>query len=135
MQGIRQKISSAVIPKAAGVLKPAFAGFFIGVHMLDSVMTLSVMDIVSLVVAGAFGLAWHYLAKIIELRKLDHGITLASYYLEHKPETLVSVMTVLAGIVGLIELGQATIFNVTLLAYTVDSHANKFRSRGQGLIR
>jgi len=103
--------------------------------MLNSVSQLSVLDAVALLVAGAFGLFWHYLAKVIELRKVDHGITLKSYYLAHAPETLAAVMTVLAGIWGLVELGQATIFNVVLLAYTVDSHANKFRSRGQGLIR
>ena len=102
--------------------------------MLDSLLLLSFKDFVALVIAGAFGLLWHYVAKIIELRKTNHGLTFRRYFLDHKPETFASVLTVLAGIYGLIEIGQASLFSVMLLAYTVDSHANKFRGRGQKLI-
>ena len=101
--------------------------------MLDKIQTFSAVDLLALVLAGLFGLLWHYVAKLVELRKVDHGVTFKSYFLTHGIETAAAVMTMLAGIALLIQLDEASIISVTLMAFTIDSHANKFRSRGMGM--
>lgn len=101
--------------------------------MLDKFLALTPIDLVALLAAGLFGLLWHYLAKLIELRKSDHALSLRSYFADHLPETLASVMATVAGIAGLIYADAANLFTVALLAYNIDSHVNKWRSRS-GLV-
>ena len=98
--------------------------------MLDKLYALDGAELIALVIAGVIGLLWHYVAKVIEQRQSDKSMTLSRYYLDHQPETLGSVLTVVAGIWALIEMDMASVLNALLLGYTVDSHANKFRDRG-----
>lgn len=102
--------------------------------MLEKFQALSGVEIVVLLAAGIFGLLWHYLTKIVELRRVNHDITLRRYFVDHVPETILAVLTLLGGIIWLIERSEASVVTVLLLAYTIDSHANKFRSRGQGTL-
>jgi hypothetical protein len=97
--------------------------------MLDNLYALSKIELIALLLAGFLGLVAHFLGKLIELRRENSTVTWHSYYVQHAPETALSVITVLAGTYGLIEANQATVFSVFLLGHFVDSTANKFRSR------
>lgn len=105
--------------------------------MLDKLQAITGLELAVMVGVGLLGLVGHFLFKIVELRKANHGITMRSYFVEHAYETAGSVVIVLLYIVHVIlvseELTQLALESILFSAYAVDSLANKFRSRGTQL--
>lgn len=105
--------------------------------MLDALTALSAGELIALAIAGAVGLLAHYLLKLIELRKQLAGQkklpTLRVYYVDHAPETILSVMITYVGIYWTIETNQASLLTAFLIGLAIDSVINKFRDRANNL--
>lgn len=105
--------------------------------MFEELLGVTELQLGLIVGAGLFGLVWHYLAKLVELREVNHACTPKTYFIEHWPESTAAVMATLVGVFGLLQLGVDNMFRVmfeaAIIGYTIDSHVNKWRSR-DGLI-
>lgn len=93
------------------------------------------MEPATLAVMVVFGLAAHFLAKLIELRRTDPTLTAKRYWQARPYQVAYSVVSAAAAGFVLFRLGELTLLGALAVGYMSDSVMDKLTRRTDAALR
>lgn len=97
--------------------------------MLNSMTAVSMVEWLVLIGALLFGAAAHYVKKFSEATAQNVNFSVQSYFFQHRWAVVSSLMMQVAGLVYLVDSGQAGIFPAILLGISAESASGWVRAK------
>lgn len=97
--------------------------------MLESLATVSLVEWLVLIGAVLFGAAAHYVKKFSEAEAADKNFSAKVWFIDHKWAVVSSLMMQVAGLLYLVDSGQAGVVPAVLLGISAESASGWVRAK------